>query len=84
MTSTSILPYVTVILAISGIVSPILFGFCIWKLSQWFVSKESFSSYVLHAVEDRKDMKDSISELKDRLTHIERLLQESHRRGGIR
>ncbi len=36
---------ITLILSIGSVISPILFGYLIWKMSQIFVSKEEFTNY---------------------------------------
>ena len=67
-----VLPFITTALAVSSAVMPILFGFVLWKFSQVFVTKDYFDEFRDQTYEDRK-------EIKERLTHIERLLTEAKR-----
>lgn len=67
-----VLPFITTVLAVASAVMPILFGFVLWKFSQVFVTKEYFDEFRDQTYDDRK-------EIKERLTHIERLLTERNR-----
>lgn len=50
------IPVVMVVLSVSTIVVPIMFGFTLWKLSSIFVTKEQFMDFKANAEERREEM----------------------------
>ena len=55
---------VTVILSISSLIFPVIFGGIIWKLSRIFVGKEEFTAHKVQIKEDHAELKMQIEGVK--------------------
>jgi len=69
--------FITAILAIGATLAPILFGFIVWKMSGFFVTKENFhlsqqlaESYRQKADEERKEMKERLARIEEHTNSI--------------
>lgn len=74
----STLESVTQILAIGSILSPVIFGFVLWKISQIFVSKTEFSDFKRGIEAEKKETKENMKQVNDNL--IELLQRTAHLR----
>lgn len=70
---------ITTILSIGTIVSPIIFGFAMWKMTRFFVSKEEFNTYKDQASNDRSEARRQLERIAD---NVNRLLQSVARLQG--
>ena len=67
---------VLIILSIGAIVSPVIFGFSLWKMSQIFVTRESFNAFRDRANSERKEIETKLDRLEG---HVLELLQRTAR-----
>lgn len=58
-------PIVTAILAIGSVISPVFFGYLIFKLSDRFVSRIDFQDYKTLATKQRDEMNDDMHEMRE-------------------
>ena len=61
---------ISVVLAIGSVLSPILFGFILWKVSQVFVSKTSFEEYKAQTSRDFGRIEVSLNEITHSTTEL--------------
>jgi biopolymer transport protein ExbB/TolQ len=61
---------VLVILAVLGAVSPVIFGFMVFKLTRLFVSREMFEAYKVVAEQQRTEMLDRVREIDKNVVKI--------------
>ena len=54
---------VTVILAVSSGVLPVVFGYVVFRMSQIFVSKNEFGSYQVQAEKEYNDIRKRVDEV---------------------
>lgn len=69
---------VSVILAAGSILSPLIFGFVLWKMSQIFVSKEEFGSFKMAVDKKDEDTKKTMENINNNM--IELLQRTAHLR----
>ena len=56
-TDTTTMNFVMAILAVGSAAAPIIFGFALWRMSQVFVSKESFDEFKRITHDERQDLR---------------------------
>ena len=57
------LKIVSLILSIGSVVSPVLFGFILWKMSQVFVSKTEFNEYKSGNTRELEKIEESLGDI---------------------
>lgn len=69
---------VSVILAAGSILSPLIFGFVLWKMSQIFVSKQEFGDFKKQIEDKDDDTKDTMDRINENM--LELLQRTAHLR----
>lgn len=69
---------VSLILAVGSVVSPIIFGFVLWKMSQIFVSKQEFNDFKQAVNLKDADTKGTMEKINDNM--VELLQRTAHLR----
>jgi biopolymer transport protein ExbB/TolQ len=67
------MPAVTLVLSLAALIGPLVFGFAVWKMSQIFVSKESFEDFKHSSTNERGELRKQLQELsRDMIELLER------------
>ncbi len=63
MIEQSTMNFVLSMLAVATAVSPIIFGFALWKMSQHFVTKEQFQDWKIQTEIERADLRGRLAQI---------------------
>lgn len=75
MTTENYLSLLTLILGVGTAISPVVFGYILWRMSREFVTKEQFEEF-------KRDRHEAAVELNDRLKSMEADIKTLLRRVG--
>lgn len=72
----NIMSMVTILLSFGTIVTPVIFGFAMWKMTQVFVTKEQFNDYKVQSERERHEMYRQLERIE---MNVSELLQRTAR-----
>lgn len=80
----NIMSMVTILLSVGTIVTPVIFGFAMWKMTQVFVTKEQFTEYKAQAERERHEMYRQLERIENNITELlqrtARLMRDNNER----